>query len=89
MPPSKPSKSLNFQPVHQSKQEMTVAFFVYLLRGRAPHVSLCCCDKRSKHWRRDGNTVITEKMRLFIKTARALQARALLDLSSVFSFLFM
>lgn len=58
----------------QAGDDMTVAFFVYLLQGRALHVSLCCCHKRSKHWRRDGNTVITAKMRLFVKTARALRA---------------
>lgn len=36
-----------------------MAFFVYLLQGHALRVSLCRCHQSSKHWRRDGNTVIT------------------------------
>lgn len=56
-----------------------MAFFVYLLQGHTLHVSLCRCHQSSKHWRKDGNTVITVEMCLFVKAALALQARASLD----------
>ena len=64
-----PTPSISSQCISPSRSDMRWhSLFIYS-QGHAPLVSLCRCHQSSKHWRREGNTVITAEPCLFVKTA--------------------